>query len=191
MKKYNQVILGTLLGDASATRLYGRATSNGVTWEHGLKQKPYAIWKAKECGLKFYTYRRDRFDTRTNKTYKSFSVHLAKQRALNNYRSLFYKDGIKFISDEILNRINRRGIAIWYCDDGNLTMNKENNHLTLSVNCFTELEKERIIKFFKDRYGLNFKPSQKAIRLGNKKEIIRFMKLFGKYIPNCMRYKKI
>ena len=36
----------------------------------------------------------------------------------NYYRNLFYKNGKKIISEDILKQLNSRSLAIWICDDG-------------------------------------------------------------------------
>ena len=48
-----------------------------------------------------------------------------------------------------------------------------------------------VLSLSKNVFDLNFKYSGKAIRLGNKYEIYKFMSIFGKHIPRCMNYKRI
>ena len=41
-----QILLGTLLGDAYIGKLQGRSKTYSIAWEHCLEQEEYALWKA-------------------------------------------------------------------------------------------------------------------------------------------------
>jgi len=183
-----QIILGTLLGDGSFAK--GRKTPCLII-SHGGRQEEYLQWKVNKIdGLEGKIYKRIRYDKRTLKNYVSVEYHSRTHPYIEYLKNIFIKDGKKNVNIEILLSLNELGITVWYCDDGSIYHNKDTNHLTLAVNGFTDLERLVIIKFFRDNYGLNFRLSQKQIRLVSLKEISMFMNLFGRYIPNCMEYKK-
>jgi len=189
-KRLNEVIIGTLFGDAFIPKLGEKRINYLIRWEHCLKQKQYALWKARKCNKEFSTYSRKRYDKRTNKIYKSFSIHLKADPEYSIYRGLFYRGNKKILTKSLLKHLTPKAIAIWYCDDGCLYQTSESNHLTISIGLTSCSNVKFIINYFKDKYDLNFKINQQSIRLGNKEEINKFMRLFGRYIPNCMKRKR-
>ena len=180
-----QIILGTLLGDAYIGKLPKKGKSYSIGWEHSLKQENYALWKAKNCLINYSFYKRDRLDNRTNKIYNSIVCYSTKNN-YQYYRELFYKNK-KEISEDILNKLKPLAIAVWYMDDGNLYYNSNNCHLNLAVNSFEN--KQLIIDWFKENYDLNFKISGKSIRLTSKKECEKFMNIVEPYIHEDLKYK--
>ncbi len=184
-----QIIIGSLLGDASISKKNGKKEYCSIRWEHSLSQKEYAIWKANNSLDNYSIYERNRFDKRTNKEYKSITCYSVKDN-YKYYRELFYNNK-KEITSEILDIVQPLAIAVWYMDDGCMYYNGNNCHLTLAVNGFTDNEVNLIIEWFKLKFEINFKKHNKAIRLTSKREVKKFMQLIEKFIPNCMNYKKL
>jgi len=182
-----ELIIGTLLGDAYIPKLYGRSKSYSIGWQHSLKQEEYALWKADKAKVPYSIYKRERLDKRTNKVYKSITIYSTGTN-FKYYRKLFYPKGIKVISKNILSKLTPLSIAIWFCDDGNLYYNGNNCHLTLGVDCFNS---DVIIKYFKERWNLNFKKCQARIRLTSVKEVNKFEYLFRDFYPYMMGYKTL
>jgi hypothetical protein len=186
-----QIILGTLLADGyMAYREYAWSNCR-LAFTHCLKQKEYALWKANQIGLPYYTYYRNRLDKRTNKTYQSIVIHFKANDIFRYYFNMFYQDKKKVATGLMISRLKPLGIAVWYCDDGNLYINKDTKILTLATNSFSDQERNYVINTFKSTYNLDFKTCSKgAIRLVSLREIKKFMAIVGPYIPNCMAYKK-
>lgn len=182
-----QIILGTLLGDACICKLQNKRKSYNIKWEHSLKQENYALWKAKNSLNNYSFHKRNRLDSRTNKIYNSIICYSIKDN-YQYYRELFYKNK-KEISKEILNKLKPLAIAVWYMDDGSLYYNSNNCHLNLAVNSFEN--KQLIIDWFKKNYDLNFKISGKSIRLTSKKECEKFMNIVEQYIHEDLKYKTL
>ncbi len=185
-----QIILGTLLGDAFIGKLQARSKSYSIKWEHSQKQRNYASWKAESCLDNYSFCERSRLDNRTNSTYHSIICY-SRVDDYKNYRDLFYPNGLKEVSDIILGMLTPLAIAVWFMDDGNLYYNGNNCHLTLSVNGFNDESKDRIIKYFKDKYDINFKKNQKAIRVTSVKEVKKFELHFANLYHESMNYKKL
>lgn len=180
-----QIILGTLLGDAYIGKLKNRGKTYRIEWEHCLKQESYAIWKADNSLNNYSIFKRSRLDDRTNKTYSSIKCYSIKED-YRYYRELFYKNK-KEVSLEILNKLKPLGIAVWYMDDGSLYYNGSICHLNLAINGFEN--RDLIINWFKTNYDLNFKSSGKSIRLTSKKECEKFMNVIKDYIHEDLKYK--
>jgi hypothetical protein len=183
----HQILLGTILGDASISKPKGKRNYSSISWQHSYLQKEYAIWKADNSLNNYSVHERDRFDKRTNKIYSSFTCYSIKDNYIN-YRKLFYNDK-KEVSESILNQLKPLGLAVWYMDDGNLYYNSNNCHLTLATNCFEN--SQFIIDWFDKNYNLKFKKTGAAIRLTSKKECEKFMKIVKNYIHPTMSYKTL
>ena len=97
-----QILLGTLLGDAYIGKLQKKQKIYNIGWEHSLKQKEYALWKAKHCLNNYSSYERNRLDSRTNKIYSSIICYSIKDN-YEEYRNLFYQDK-KEVSEEIFRK---------------------------------------------------------------------------------------
>jgi len=186
--KGTEIILGSLLGDGCIPKRTGRAKSFTLSWEHSLKQEEYAIWKAEKSKIEYNIYKRSRLDKRTNKTYHSITVY-STGIDFKEFRNLIYPLGIKIAPKKVLDMLTPLSIAVWFCDDGSMYYNGNNCHLSLGINYFKN--KKEIIDYFKKRWGLNFKLSCGAIRLTSIKEVDKFERLFSKYYPPMMEYKKL
>lgn len=185
-----QIILGSLLGDAFISKLQGKRKTYRISWEHCQEQKDYAIWKADNCLNNYSIYERSRKDERTGNTYHSITIS-SRIDDYGNYRKLFYPSGIKEVSTEVLNMLTPLAIAVWFMDDGNLYYNGNNCHLTLSVNGFSEQSKINIINYFKEKYNINFKQHQKAIRVTSIKEVKKFEFYFSEFYHKSMMFKTL
>lgn len=135
-------------------------------------------------------YERSRFDSRTGNTYHSVVIYSTVDD-YKHYRELFYPNGIKEISNIILEMLTPLSIAVWFMDDGSLYYNSNNCHLTLAIDGFTEESKEMIVKYFKDKYNIHFKIHQKRIRLTSVKEILKFESFFASLYHSSMEYKTL
>lgn len=184
-----QILIGSLLGDATIASLRNRRKSYSIRWEHSLKQKEYAIWKAENSLENFSIYVRERFDKRTNKTYESITCYSTKDN-YQKYRDLFYTDK-KVITKDVLDMLEPLGVAVWFMDDGSLYYNGNNCHLNIAVDSFTENEIDLIIDFFKTRFDINFKKNRKQIRLTSVKEVTKFEKMFKPFYHDSMIYKTL
>lgn len=186
MEINKSLIYGTLLGDAS---IYRHPIKNFYTFRFSQANKTYAIWKADLLGFPYKHYTYIRYDNRTKKNYTITIVQMKipiEER--KRIYSLFYTPKKK-VNKEILEALEEQGITLWYLDDGNVYYNGNNCHITLAINGFSTEEGNMIIKWFKDKYNLNFKYNSKAIRLTSKKDCLQFMNIVEKYIPECMSYK--
>ena len=150
-----QILLGTILGDATVPKLTNRRKTYSIRWEHSMVQKEYAIWKAENSLDNFSIYERKRLDKRTNKIYESITCYSTVNDYVK-YRELFYKEN-KTVTKEILNLLEPMGIAVWFMDDGSLYYNGNNCHLILSVDSFDETSVNLIIEYFKNNFDIQFK----------------------------------
>jgi recombination protein RecA len=105
-----QIVLGGALGDGSLRQTSNTSASFRVG--HGMEQKTYAKWK--HDALSPFSLK---FNIKNSKVgFDTVSFPL-----LSNLRSNFYKDSQRIISDNIVQLIDPRGLAIWYQDDGSFS----------------------------------------------------------------------
>ena len=185
-----EILIGSLLGDAYVPKLYGRSKTHSIWWEHSQAQRDYALWKAESSGITYSVYERSRFDKRTNKTYESVTI-VSNKEDFAQLRDMFYQDGTKVVTQALLDALTPLAIAVWFCDDGSLYYNGNNCHLELAINSFSTTEQLMIIRYFKERWNVNFKINRKSIRLTSVKEVLAFESAFLSYMPSCMSYKTL
>lgn len=123
---------------------------------------------------------------------------------LNPYHNLFYPNGKKVVTREILDKLESLGLAVWYMDDGSFNRKR----CSIATYQFTE-QIEMIVDWFKDKYDLNIKIQSerknknsflskkldriliyKSLRMDTKNSQ-KFIDLIKPYITpiECMRYK--
>lgn len=179
-----QVFIGTVYGDASLSKNY---TNAQLSFAHSLKQTDYCMYKYKIlkrfCKTPIIS---SIFDKRTNKFYNRIDVRTGVNPLFTKYYDKFYKDKIKYINEEVLYQLDPLGIAIWYMDDGC----KHSNHsYSLSTNCFTKEDLEKICKFFEEKFNLHFHIMKNHTLYLISKDARKFEQLIADYIhPDC-KYK--
>lgn len=182
-----QVIVGSLMGDLHC-RLAHSAKNPCLEGGHGPAQKEYMEWKLKILS---------RLKCRVSKS-KDGAFHFASKNfpCLHTYLQLFYPNKIKTVTREILDKIDRLGLLIWYLDDGSYS--KRNKGSSLFTNCFTHEEHLLIKNWFQDKWDIN--PSiYQFINANGKtvyylyfiiKETNKLYSLFADFeVPECMKYK--
>ena len=154
-----QIILGGLLGDATLI-------NNSIRFLQSTKQEEYIQWKhsklnpyntsdihlyninEKYSNLSFY------FNNR-NKQYTNF---------YNKIRKIFIKNNKKYVSMDYLLQLDNLGLAVWWMDDGCLSIHKGNRYGKLCTHSFSYNENMIIKQYFKDKWDIDI-----AIKIEHKK----------------------
>lgn len=182
-----EVLLGTLLGDASLYK-YKNYKNPVFSFEHGIKQKEYGEYKAKLLSnLKLHTniYTRNVIDKRTNKYYTSYSVRAAANPAFEYYYCAFYKNNKKVIPFELLNDFSEKSLAILFMDDGS----KTKSGYEISTNCFTVEEVNKFRNFLFCKFGIETSILKTHAIYIRKQSKELFKSLIKKYVIPSMMYK--
>lgn len=197
-----QIILGGLLGDS-----YFEKKKERVSFAHSEKQLEYLKWK--------YSF----FDTNANinsvyhtyngKKYLGYYFIISKKYLNNEFalfikKNLFSNDGRKKISLKYLNQLTPLGIAVWWMDDGNISLTKDgdNRYGKLSTHCFNYEENVLIQKYFKDKWNIDVSVKQERsyffikIRASELKKLIKIIYPYVIQIPSMiykidMKYKNM
>ena len=157
-KESRNLLISLLLGDGTISN------NNVFKLAHSSKQKDYLEWKIEQLksagirnnGLKSYI-----------KTcgYNSGDIVYYTQLNIIPFikvlRRIIYKHKKIIGNRKILNRLDAKGIAIWYMDDGHINIRKDKNgrpmgfYIKISL-CEPKEEVQTIIDFFKEQWKINF-----------------------------------
>lgn len=157
-KKSRNLIIAMLLGDGTIS------SNTSFKMCHAIEQEEYLKWKIKQLnnhgvrnnGLKYYTSVSG-YNVGKTVVYTRLNV-LPIFRVL---RRVMYQPKKTINSLKILNRLDEKGLAIWYMDDGhiNVSYNEKGNVKSLYVKfatCQSKEDNQIIIDYFKKRWNINF-----------------------------------
>ena len=157
-KESRNLLIGMLLGDGTISN------NNVFKIAHSESQKEYLEWKVKQLkeagirnnGVKSYI-----------KT-KGYTIGVPVYYTQLNtipfikvLRKVFYKEKKILGNRKLLNRLDAKGIAIWYMDDGHINIRKTKDgrpmgfYIKIST-CEPKQEVQTIIDFFKEQWDINF-----------------------------------
>ena len=157
-KESRNLLIGMLLGDGTISN------NNVFKIAHSESQRDYLEWKVKQLkeagirnnGVKFYI-----------KT-KGYTIGVPVYYTQLNtipfikvLRKVFYKEKKILGNRKLLNRLDAKGIAIWYMDDGHINIRKTKDgrpmgfYIKIST-CEPKQEVQTIIDFFKEQWNINF-----------------------------------
>jgi len=147
------LIVGLLLGDGNL-RFPGRSHHANLTVEHGELQQEYVWFKYERLkewvltppGQVSRTYHKDR-----SRVLRSWRFSTMSHPAFTHYHTLFYRDGVKSVPENILELVaHPLTLAVWLMDDGN----KNRDVLFLSTESFTVPEQDRLRSCLWERFGI-------------------------------------
>ncbi len=184
-----QIILGGLFGDLYS-RIKDKCKNARIEGAHCKKQEKYLLWKVNMLKSLSFNLRRNKLG------YLSFESR--RFPCLNYYHNLFYKNGKKEVTRQILDLVDRLGLAVWYMDDG--SYKKRDRNCTLHTNGFTYAENLVIKEWFEEKWSIfpsicsNTDPKRHPgkrwhyLYFGTK-EAEKFISLIKDYIHPSMLYK--
>lgn len=157
-KESRNLLIGMLLGDGTILN------NNVYKLAHCEQQKDYLEWKIKQlndhglrnCGLKTYT---SSCGYNTGKTVYYTQLNIIP--FVKVLRRVFYKPTKKIGNRKMLNRLDAKGIAIWYMDDGHINIRKDKDKRPMGfyikiATCLPKDELQIIIDYFKEVWDVNF-----------------------------------
>lgn len=180
-----QVLIGTLFGDAHLTRVYKNTSGEFV---HCKNQKEYCFWKYEKL-KDFCALPKDSCQAHyiTKKVYYKVICRILTNPVFNFYYDLSYKNRIKYISRELLYKLDGLGIATWFMDDG--YKQKSSGSYSIATNGFSDLDRSIIIEFFKNKFNIKVTSHKSGIIYIYKQSALTFKKLIEPYIIESMKYK--
>ena len=157
-KNSRNLLIALLLGD-------GTIMSNNVfKLAHCEQQKDYLEWKIKQLkesgirnsGLKTYIS-----SSGYNVGKTVFYTELNTIPFIKVLRRVFYKPTKVIGNRKLLNRLDAKGIAIWYMDDGHINIRKDKDGRPMGfyikiATCLPKHEVQIIIDYFKEVWDISF-----------------------------------
>jgi recombination protein RecA len=186
-KRQMQIILGSLLGDASISNgKKGKYDCHSIfEVQHCGKQKDYLFWKYEELQDLCSSAPKETSDGK-------WRLRTFHHPFFSNLRRVWYPKGTKTVTRCWLNQIGLLGLAVWYMDDGSLS--KQSNFIKLHTCSFTEQEHDIVSLWLKDTYGIQ---SHMKIYSGYRNLVIdldsrkKFIKMVKRYMVQSMKYKSV
>ena len=188
-KESRNLLIALLLGDGTISN------NNVFKLSHCEEQRDYLEWKIKQLkdaglrnnGLKEYISARG-----FNINKKVYYTQLSIIPFIKVLRRVFYKPYKKLGNRKLLNRLDARGIAIWYMDDGHINHRKTNGKIhgfyIKIATCLPKEELQIIIDYFKDVWNIEFymfhegrKKDSYSLCCGTK-EGIKFINIVKPYV---------
>lgn len=188
-----QILFGSLLGDGSLIKSKINCSFEEI---HSIKQRDYLLWKNKHLKI-FYSKTVNKLykNSKSNKIYKQLRLTTSALPILTKYYNLFYQNGKKTISKEILEQLDELGLTIWYLDDGSIRLPE--NLINISTDSYSYEEHLMILDWLKRNFGVSPKISKRNRNYYltfNRKDsdflLLIFKKVFETHhIPKCIWYK--
>ena len=189
-KESRNLLIALLLGDGTI------CNNNVFKLAHAEQQKDYLEWKIKQLndagirnnGLKTYI-KTCGYNTGVNVYYTQLNII----PFIKVLRRIFYKPKKVLGNRKLLNRLDARGIAIWYMDDGHINIRKDKDGRPMGfyikiATCLPKNELQIIIDYFKEVWDLNFymfhegkKEDSFSLCCGTK-EGLKFINVIKKYV---------
>lgn len=185
-----QLLIGSLLGDGTFTKIDANNSSCCFTVAH--KKDQYDYLKFKFDILDKYnlvnkiisrTYTDNRFK---DSNYTEYRIKSRVNPIFTYIRNEAYFEGKKTINLNIIEDIDALGLAIWYMDDGYVTKSS----CIFSTCSFTMYSQQRLADFLLGRFNLHFtvgKNDNSLYLLA--KDFNKFRTLISPYILPILQYK--
>ena len=188
----HEVIVGSLLGDMSATRPPGPKRNTRLSI--GQANLPYLLSLADLLASLIRQQNPtpdNKFDRSSGIQYYGYKLCTMSLPCLNFYREWFYPAGVKIVPNDIMDHLTPLGLAHWFMQDGSKT---SDNGVIFATHCFSEAELQLLIQTLSTKFGLNCtlqksgSGNQKVIYV-RRASIPTFIKLVCPYIHPSMSYK--
>ncbi|MCD6255272.1 MAG: hypothetical protein J7J44_03245, partial [Deltaproteobacteria bacterium] len=192
-EEQQQILLGTLLGDANISLLGKGSKYHILRLCHSNKQLEYLKWKI----FMLQEFFRAELYVRHDEHGCRYQINSISHPIFTELYNIFYSGGRKTLNRKILNKISELGLAVWFMDDGFLYgANKKKGwkgNLALSTSNFSRGEHELLVQWFKEKWGINAKiytRSDGFLELHFPSNASRrFKKLISPYVLPLFEYK--
>ena len=156
-KESRNLLIALLLGDGTISN------NNVFKLSHCKEQRDYLEWKIKqlkEAGLRNNGLKEYISVKGYNIGKKVYYTQLNIIPFIKVLRRVFYKPYKKLGNRKLLNRLDAKGIAIWYMDDGHINYRKTNGKVhgfyIKIATCIPKEELQIIIDYFKEVWDIEF-----------------------------------
>ena len=186
------VLVGTMMGDGSL-KLNSKMTHARMSLNHGPVQKDYLQWKVDYFGSLFKkSLTQDQhIDGRTGKRYGGWYNTSRQHPWLTEWRHIFYPEGKKVVTEEILSYIDDQALAIWWCDDGG-TDSSEKGRYKFHTGNLSSSEYELLYAWFSAQGfdpHIYYRTENSVMYIFRAEGSRELRRRISPYIPESMLYK--
>ena len=188
-KESRNLLIALLIGDGTISN------NNVFKLSHCEEQRDYLEWKIeqlKEAGLRSNGLKEYISVKGYNIGKKVYYTQLNIIPFIKVLRRVFYKPYKKLGNRKLLNRLDAKGDAIWYMDDGHINYRKTNGKVhgfyIKIATCMPKEELQIIIDYFKEVWNIDFymfhegkKENSYSLCCGTK-EGIKFINIVKPYV---------
>jgi DNA-directed RNA polymerase subunit RPC12/RpoP len=198
--EFKGAVIGMILGDASVSKARVENGNCYLSICHCQEQEEYLLYKKRVLeeltSTRFYQnqpngledkYLRCRLDTKTHPLYTGLRDHL-------------YYDGRKTVTEHAMKCLTALGLALWYMDDGCLTMHEKFDQPMLCTHGFNLAEHELMSRYLVKKFGIEWRIKKDARRykgelktyyclMLRRKDREKFFDIIRPYVVDCMLYK--
>jgi len=186
------------IGDGHISEAYDGRCKNAkpqyaLRMVHCLRQREYAEHKAELVGVVL-----GKAIPKVREINNSGHPGVAFQkthRLFRLLRKLIYRDGHKLISRGVP-YLDDHGLAIWYMDDGSLTLHKQNGKIharNIYLNTYTDREEaDKLVELIQSKWGITMRPASHKGKWRlwcNTTETKKFVAIVDPYVVASMKYK--
>lgn len=157
-KESRNLLIAMLLGDGTISNNYVYKLA------HSEQQKDYLEWKIKQLndagirnsGLLMYTSHNG-YNIGKTVLYTRLNII----PFIKVLRRVFYKPAKIIGNRKLLNRLDAKGVAIWYMDDGHINIRRDKTGRPMGfyikiATCLPKDELQTVIDYFKEVWNINF-----------------------------------
>lgn len=189
----DQILRGVLLGD-------GCINADRITATHSIKQEDYTREIGRLLGdfTSGIQIKKGDFKGFSNGTDK-ISFRTKSSAYIKSLKDEMYIEGNKIVTKDYLNKLSDIGIAFWVCDDGSLHKTENKNSISynyrLHIEGFDYQSCLNIVEYFNnmgiESYLVKRENCDGSCLYFTHEGSLKLFERIGKYIPECMNYKKI
>jgi recombination protein RecA len=185
-----EIIRGSLLGDGNLSPTHHGDTSLGVRFRlgHSIKQRGYLLWKKslfENIGGTIY------------EDHKAIKYDMSPLPELYTMRQDMYRSGErgKYLTPDYLTKLTPLSLAIWYQDDGSLSVRNKagtKGRVVFCVQALAPSSREALRALLKSRYDIDVRlhtVSGKARYTFDQANSDKFLALIKYYVHPSMGYK--
>lgn len=187
-----------LLGDASIPKARTEGTTHHLQITHCMEQEEYLLQKKKILehltSVRFYT------DQVNNTNYKCCRLVTRTHPFYDAMRDHMYHEGRKTFDEHVLKCLTPLGLALWYLDDGSISLRGNLMIPVMATHCFNAVEHDLLSRMLQKRFALQWRVNRttttyKGIKKNTmilrlrEKDRDKFFDLIRDNVPDCLKYK--
>jgi recombination protein RecA len=195
-RQQEQLILGSLMGDGCLSPNRSGRSGTRFRMGHGAKQEAYLDWKVSLLG-------NIGCSRTTNAKGAVFADFAPLPELAEVHDAVYFGDGKKHLSWDYLKELTPFALAIWYMDDGSLTIRSKGaqertrggtGRIEICVEAMSPGSRERLVQYLRDTHGLDVRLRASGARHVQVLQFTtaasgKFQELVGRYVHPSMDYK--